>query len=240
MTVTPTISDIFTVLRSFILSFAPAGVDVIQGQVNRVPEPMAGSFVVTTPIRFERLETSVDEFADSSFTGSVAGTTLTVTAVAYGEISVGQTLYDLATGALAKITALGTGTGGAGTYTISTALTLASGALWSSSWSVTMPTQLTVQMDFHGPDTSIELANSFVALFRDLYGAQFFSDAIDGVAPLYADDARQVPFINAESQYEFRWVVDAVLQANESLIVDQQFADQLIATVASVQSQFPA
>lgn len=57
----------------------------------------------------------------ASFTGSIAGTTLTVGSVASGTLSVGQTLFDL-TGAVVPgttITAFGTGAGGFGTYQVS-------------------------------------------------------------------------------------------------------------------------
>jgi hypothetical protein len=57
----------------------------------------------------------------ASFTGSITGTTLTVTAVAAGALAVGQILSDL-TGDLAggtTITGLGTGVGGFGTYVVS-------------------------------------------------------------------------------------------------------------------------
>ena len=66
--------------------------------------------------------------AACAFTGSVAGTTLTVTAVASGALAVGQLIQD-ATGALANgtlIEALGTGTGGTGTYVVSAVQTVAS------------------------------------------------------------------------------------------------------------------
>lgn len=59
--------------------------------------------------------------AAAVFTGSVSGNTLTVSAVASGTIAVGQTLFD-SSGDLSagtKITALGTGSGGTGTYTLS-------------------------------------------------------------------------------------------------------------------------
>lgn len=49
----------------------------------------------------------------------VAGTTLTVTAVSSGILSVGQQVYGTGVGQLTTITALGTGTGGTGTYTVS-------------------------------------------------------------------------------------------------------------------------
>ena len=71
----------------------------------------------------------------ASFTGSVAGNTLTVSAIASGTIAVGQTISDL-TGQLSAnttITALGTGTGGVGTYTVSINQTVASEAMTSES-----------------------------------------------------------------------------------------------------------
>ena len=57
----------------------------------------------------------------AAFTGLIAGNTLTVSAVASGALAVGQVISDT-TGALTvgtTITALGTGTGGTGTYTVS-------------------------------------------------------------------------------------------------------------------------
>ena len=55
------------------------------------------------------------------FTGSVAGDVLTVSAVASGVIAVGQTISDALGGIIPGtiITALGSGTGGTGTYTLS-------------------------------------------------------------------------------------------------------------------------
>ena len=54
----------------------------------------------------------------ASVTGSITGTTLTVTAVGSGTLAIGQTITgtNVATGT--TITALGTGTGGLGTYTV--------------------------------------------------------------------------------------------------------------------------
>ena len=67
------------------------------------------------------------------FTGAVSGTTLTVTAINSGTIAVGQNLF--AVGALQEtvITALGTGTGGTGTYTIGLSQTIASSQMYTSS-----------------------------------------------------------------------------------------------------------
>lgn len=67
----------------------------------------------------------------AAFTGSIAGTTLTVTAVSSGTIRVGHVVR--ATGIVADtiITALGTGSGGTGTYTVDQSQTLASASMTS-------------------------------------------------------------------------------------------------------------
>jgi hypothetical protein len=67
------------------------------------------------------------------FTGSVSGTTLTVTSVKSGTLAVGQNLF--AVGALQEtvITALGTGSGGTGTYTLGLSQTIASSQMYTSS-----------------------------------------------------------------------------------------------------------
>lgn len=62
----------------------------------------------------------------ASVTGSISGTTLTVTAVGSGALTVGQTLSGSGVTAGTKITALGTGTGGTGTYTVSASQTASS------------------------------------------------------------------------------------------------------------------
>ena len=67
------------------------------------------------------------------FTGVVSGTTLTVTSVKSGTLAVGQHFF--AVGALQEsvITALGTGTGGTGTYTLGLSQTIASSQMYTSS-----------------------------------------------------------------------------------------------------------
>lgn len=65
----------------------------------------------------------------TSVTGSISTTTLTVTAVASGTISVGQVLSGANVVPGTVVTALGTGTGGAGTYTVSVSQTAASATI---------------------------------------------------------------------------------------------------------------
>jgi hypothetical protein len=79
-------------------------------------------------VRIISIEIGSPNDAAASFTGSISGTTLDVSAVASGTLAVGQTLIDT-TGAMlvgTTITALGTGTGGTGTYIVSNSQTVGS------------------------------------------------------------------------------------------------------------------
>jgi hypothetical protein len=60
------------------------------------------------------------------FTGSISGTTLTVTVMQSGTIAVGQAIFGQGMAQNTVITALGTGSGGVGTYTVSDSQTVAS------------------------------------------------------------------------------------------------------------------
>jgi hypothetical protein len=75
--------------------------------------------------------------ATAIFTGSVSGTTLTVTNVSSGTIGVGQSLFGLGVANETIITALGTGSGGLGTYTINISQTLTVRAMNSSAVAAT-------------------------------------------------------------------------------------------------------
>ena len=88
-----------------------------------------------------------------SFTGSISSTTLTVTAITTGTvIMVGMYVSNASASFTAQITALGTGTGGTGTYTISPSQTVASTSMtvilpptsFTGSISGTYPPTLTV------------------------------------------------------------------------------------------------
>jgi hypothetical protein len=85
-------------------------------------------------------------------------------------------------------------------------------------------TEITIQIDVHGP-ASADNATMISTLLRDEYAWLAFSASGYDVAPLHAEDPRQVPFINGEQAYEFRWVVDVVLAANITVRTAQDFAD---------------
>ena len=52
-------NDIFTALRTFILSVLPSGTEVIQGQDNLVSMPTSSGFVTMTPAGLKRLNTNI-------------------------------------------------------------------------------------------------------------------------------------------------------------------------------------
>ena len=66
------------------------------------------------------------------FTGSMTGTTLTVTAVSTGTLTIGQTVLGAGVMSGTTIVAFGSGIGGVGTYTVSVSQTLTSQSLTSS------------------------------------------------------------------------------------------------------------
>lgn len=77
----------------------------------------------------------------ANFTGSIAGGTLTVSAVASGVLAIGQTVQGSGVAANTYITGLLTGTGGTGTYSVSNSQVIGSEAL------TTQPTPVNVTFD---------------------------------------------------------------------------------------------
>lgn len=65
------------------------------------------------------IQAALGDPTEATFTGAQSGTTLTVSSVSSGTLSVGQTITGVGIAAGTIITALGTGTGLTGTYTVS-------------------------------------------------------------------------------------------------------------------------
>ena len=81
--------------------------------------------------------TSINAAASPAIvTGEISGTTLTVTAVTSGSLVIGQTIIGTGITDGTIITALGTGTGGTGTYTVSASQTVSSTTVYASNWSI--------------------------------------------------------------------------------------------------------
>jgi hypothetical protein len=227
------------VVGDFIASITDLGGSVFIGQTNRVPEPSNQDFIVYTPIRRERISTNADTYADCLFTAAIDGTELQVASVTFGTILVGRTLFGVNVAANTIINSQTSGSpGGAGTYVVSVAQTLANELMASGAEMLLQPTKVTFQCDVHGP-ASAEKAQILSTLFRDEYATSYFAQAQAGVYPLHADDPRQMPFMNAEQQAENRWVVEAVVQANQSIIVPMQFMSTVRVGLIEVDTTYP-
>ena len=108
----------------------------------------------------------------------------------------------------------------------------------TGSRSITEPTQITIQLDIHGPQGG-EVAQVVTSVFRDGYGVDALQAVNPAITPLYADDPKQMPFVNGEQQYEDRWVVNVVLQVNAVVAVFQDFAGSLNVGLRPVEVYYP-
>ena len=80
--------------------------------------------ILTAP--FYQFNASLSDGTATTFTGSISGATLTVSAVATGSLAVGQLISGSGVTVGTTITAFGTGTGGTGTYSVSISQTASS------------------------------------------------------------------------------------------------------------------
>ena len=80
-------------------------------------------------------------------------------------------------------------------------------------------TEVRVQIDCYGASSS-DYATMIGTLWRDSYGCVALAP---NCQPLYADEARMVPLIDSEQQYEERWMIDARLQWNPITTYPQTF-----------------
>ncbi len=142
-------------IQAFITDFAAALADPTTGLNQSEPfaftmmQPGALGWATTTNVTCDEMSAMADDVTggskyifligamwdtpsfenipiEATFTGSVAGATLTVTAVGSGTLEVGQWLQGAGVTGGTKITALGTGAGGTGTYTVSPSQTVVS------------------------------------------------------------------------------------------------------------------
>jgi hypothetical protein len=234
----PTQSQIQAALRGFLLAVLPPGIEIVEGQDNRVPEPVGPDFVVFTAMSRERISTNVDSWIDCAFAASSVGTTLTVSAMLIGSIAPAATLFGVDVAAGTTITSQISGTpGGVGAYLLSISQNLSSAKMACGIGHYLQPTRVDFQLDVHGPN-SADNAQTISTMFRDDYAFQQFKTQAYDIAPLYADDPKQVPFIDAEQQYETRWIVEACVQANQIVTAAQDFADQLQATLINVYAAY--
>ncbi len=237
----------FGALGDFLTAILPGTVKMVVAQTNRVPEPNNTDFVVMNVIGRTRLATNQNSDQDASFVGSISGTVMTITQMLIGTVVIGRTLFGTDVAGGTTIVNQLTGTpGGIGTYTVSQSQTVASEKLAAGAIDHLQETELMMQLDVHGPNSG-DNVQVITTLFRDDYGVSWFEDysaahAPLKISPLYIGGAMQIPqtpFINAEQQYEDRWVLRVRFQIDVTVTAPQQFADELVVTTAEVDALYP-
>jgi hypothetical protein len=254
VTITPTMDQVLAAFRTVLLGWLDPSVEVVKGQVNRVPSPKAPNYVVMTPILAPRLATNLDEFFDCYFTASMAPiadtvtSTMTVTAIPAagspnfpGALKAGNTVWGQGVSANTVILSQSSGTpGGIGAYIVSNAQAVASENMAAGYETLTQPTEFHLQIDVHGP-ASMQNAITLSTLLRDDAGVQAF-EALNLpylISPLYADDPKQIPFANDQQQVEYRWVVDARAQVDFTATLPLQFATEIATGLINVDVVYP-
>ena len=120
--------QLIAVCGSYVYALTANLVPSVIGQLNsstgivRITDNGVNVYIVDGAYRYTWYISSP---ASAVFTGSTSGTTLTVASVSSGTITVGQSLFGIDVLEETVITALGTGTGGIGTYTINRSQTVA-------------------------------------------------------------------------------------------------------------------
>jgi hypothetical protein len=245
-------SGIQTALRTFLTTILPPGTPVIRGQANRVAEPVASDFVVMWPLYRERVETNIDLYADTLFTGSITGGTslvygtLTVSALTFGTIIIGNLVWGSGLNISGNqiYSQISGSVGGTGVYSIGLNATIGSELMAAGNFFALQPTLVTYQLDVHGPNSGNN-TQVISTLFRDFFavnlmaqaggyyplgpynefGGQTVGNAL--IAPVDADEPRQIPFINDQQQYEDRWVLHARMLTNQIVDAPQQYFGQI-------------
>jgi hypothetical protein len=94
--------------------------------------------------------------------------------------------------------------------------------------------QVSMQFSLYGSAAG-DWASILATLFRD----EVACNALTTCQPLYADDPIRAPLIDAEEQYEDKWIVIAQLQYNPTVSTAQQFANVLALDVVNVDEAYP-
>nr|WP_174506079.1 hypothetical protein [Acinetobacter sp. Marseille-Q1620] len=81
--------------------------------------------------------------------------------------------------------------------------------------------QATLQLDFYG-DQAQSRASKVALLWKN----QYSTSRLRHCQPLYGKEPQNMNFINEQSNYETRWMLELVLQYNPETSFEQTFLDQ--------------
>ncbi len=220
-----------------------ASSQIIVGQVNRTASPL-GDYVVWWPLRRQRLGTDTETPIDAVFTGTITPidsntATLNITAVNpawSGQIAIGRQIFSVDAVLGTTVTALGSGSGGTGTYIVTPSQTVGSEQMAAGAVNFDQPTEVVTQIEVHGPSSG-DNAQIVQQLFRSDFATTAMAGT--GITPLFCEVPRQMPFITAADQYETRWIIDAHFDCAPIISIPQEFAGAATVNVISVTATFP-
>ena len=86
--------------------------------------------------------------------------------------------------------------------------------------SVTQPTRRRVQIDCYGTNAAV-WAKTLSTLLRDLIACDFLKKY--GIAPLFVEDAQDLTGIEGDEQYNPRYMLGLMLQADDTVSVSLDF-----------------
>lgn len=258
-TVSPVLEECYAALVPFITAVTglPAQ-NVVIGLGNRVPMPMdvidtaEPGFVLVQSVNRRRLRTNlhITDGADQ-FVGTASLTlnsaTMDVTAVTSGALAVGQVVLGPGIPPNTTIQSFGTGSGGIGTYVLSAVAsadeTAVEVVVGPGLMTLEEGVELTLQIDCYsfpvqGAGQSAEdWATMLSTTLRDEYGCTQLAPTLQ---PLYADEARMIPLVAGEDQYEERWSLDARFQYNPRTVIPEQYAEVLALELVNIEEAYPA
>lgn len=225
-------------LVGFLRPIVAEGTAVNQGQINRVPPPANGNFIILTPLLRARLSTNLHHYAEAQVLGSIAGTVMTVTETLVGHLAPGLGVAGSGVAPGTVITGVISGTPGAEQYRVAPDQTVAATTLWAGSKGMAQHTEMTVQADVFGP-LSGDNAQVIATLWRDEYACEALLLTDLPIQPLYASDPRQLPFWGGENQTINRWSIDLALQANITATIAQGFAGVVAIGLLEIDATYP-
>lgn len=209
------------------------GVEIIQAQLNRVPEPRVADFVLMTIINFPRLATNFEAYADTVFTGSILDNVMTVESIEYGKIVAGAPVYGLDVLPNTRVRAPGAVDG---QWIIGPIQAVSTRQLAAGLKTMMQASEVNIQLDVHGPNGA-NFSKIISTVFRSPSGVEMFDAINPNIAPLFIEDPRQMPFRDGEQQYENRYILGTHLQINQTVTIGQQFAQSLELTTLAVDLQ---
>lgn len=110
------------------------------------------------------------------------------------------------------------------------------GSALTSQMSYTEIRQAEIQVDLYGPEAG-NRAIELETLFASSYGYETIKTLDDRLAPLYSSEAIQAPMINAESQWQERYIITLYLQAHITVTLRQDYFDRADITLEQVDNK---